>query len=107
MCCTMQQGGVVAKSSFAKKLRKLREKAGLSQNALGKRAVISKQALSKLETGENELTWETVQRLARALGASYEAFTDPDLPMPSEEGAAPGKPGRPRKANGKTARKGK
>src|SRR5262245_21398525 len=59
---------------FAERLRQLREKAGLSQYALSQLSGLTKQALSRLELGEREPTWDTVQQLAAALGVSTEAF---------------------------------
>jgi transcriptional regulator with XRE-family HTH domain len=84
-------------SSFAGKLRQLRENAGFSQYALAKRSGLSKQALSRLEMGEREPSWETVQKLALALRVDSRQFVDPAVTIPTEEEAAPGKPGRPRK----------
>jgi transcriptional regulator with XRE-family HTH domain len=82
--------------SFADRLRGLREAAGLSQYALAKKSGLSKQALSNLEAGNREPTWQTVQLLATALGADCTAFADPGLVPPE---AAPARPrGRPRKA---------
>jgi transcriptional regulator with XRE-family HTH domain len=85
-------------SSFAERLRSLRETAGLSQYALSRQAGLSKQALSHLELGIREPTWQTVQLLAVALGVSTDAFVDPNLkPAPAE----PARPrGRPRKTEG-------
>jgi transcriptional regulator with XRE-family HTH domain len=80
---------------FADRLARLRDAAGLSQYALAKRSGITKQAVSRLEKGEREPSWETVQRLALALGVDCRAFTDPDLKLPPE--APPAKRGRPRK----------
>jgi transcriptional regulator with XRE-family HTH domain len=62
--------------AFAKRLRSLREDAGLSQYALAKRARLSKQAISRLESGANEPVWSTVQLLSAALGISCESFVD-------------------------------
>jgi transcriptional regulator with XRE-family HTH domain len=94
-------------SDFAQRLRGLREKAGLSQYALAGLAGISKQAMNHLEAGRNEPGWETVQRLALALGVTCEAFVDPGLSLPGVEPARMGRPkavkkppkkrGRPRK----------
>ena len=47
--------------------------------------------------------WETVQRLARALGTDCTAFTDDELDMPEEQEAQPR--GRPRKAAAAEAEK--
>jgi transcriptional regulator with XRE-family HTH domain len=81
---------------FAGRLKSLREKKGLSQYALAKQAGLSKQGISKLELGEREPSWETVQLIAAALGVNCTAFTDPALELP-EQGPAPAR-GRPRKA---------
>jgi transcriptional regulator with XRE-family HTH domain len=87
---------------FAGRLRTLRESAGLSQYALAKRAGLSKQGMSRLELGEREPTWVTVQRLAAALGVSFEAFADPDVARQAQNDEPPGVPGRPRKAPART-----
>jgi transcriptional regulator with XRE-family HTH domain len=82
---------------FAERLRALRDGAGLSQYALAKRSGLTKQALSRLELGEREPTWQTVQLLALALNVDYGEFADPELTLP--EGADEPRPrGRPRKA---------
>lgn len=65
--------------SFAARLKALREAAGLSQYAVAKRSGLSVQALSRLELGDREPKWVTVQRLAVALGVSCEAFIDPTI----------------------------
>jgi transcriptional regulator with XRE-family HTH domain len=82
-------------TTFAERLRGLRENAGLSQYALAKKSGLTKQALSRLELGEREPTWQTVQLLAAALGVDCRAFVDPGLQPPPEEPARPR--GRPRK----------
>jgi transcriptional regulator with XRE-family HTH domain len=79
---------------FAKRLRNARLAAGLSKYALAKQAGLSKQALSRLEAGDNEPTWNTVQLLAAALGVSCEEFLDPGIKPP---GAKTKPRGRPRK----------
>ena len=61
---------------FSRRLRELRRAAGLTQAELVKRSGVSKQAVSNLELGNREPTWETVRRLARALGVSVVAFDD-------------------------------
>ena len=82
-------------ASFADRLAAVRAEAGLSQYALAKRAGVSKQALSLLELGEREPNWETVQRLALALGVDCRAFVDTALTLPPE--GPPAQMGRPRK----------
>jgi len=90
---------------FAERLQALREGRGLSQYALAKQAGLSKQSLSRLERGERQPTWETVQLLALALGVDCREFTDTGLTVPGEQ--PPGKPGRPRKAEPPAAEPGK
>jgi transcriptional regulator with XRE-family HTH domain len=82
-------------ASFAERLGALLERSGLTMYAVAKRAGVSKQNVGKLMAGTREPSWDTVQRLALALGVSTEAFTDPDLRLPV---AVPAKMGRPKKA---------
>ena len=85
----------MSKESFAARLRELREKTGLSRNALSKKAGLSRQFISQLERGLNEPSWTTVQLLALALGVDFSELAEPDLQLPDE---APAKPrGRPKK----------
>lgn len=81
-------------SGFAKKLRQAREAKGLSQYGLAKSAGLSKQAVSSLELGVNDPSWDTVQKLAAALGVDCTAFAG-DVTIPESE-PAKGR-GRPRK----------
>jgi transcriptional regulator with XRE-family HTH domain len=81
--------------TFADRLRAAREKAGVTPYRLAQLSGITKQAISRLESGQSQPTWDTVQALARALGVSCEAFT---TPPPAPAAAPPVKPrGRPRK----------
>ena len=84
-------------NSFAEQLKLIREQKGLSQYSLAKLTGLSKQALSRLELGEREPTWATVQLIAAALGTDCRAFANPNLELPVTEPAK--LPGRPRKAN--------
>lgn len=52
-------------------LKRLREREGLSQNGLAKRAQVSQQLISQLERGEN-LTTRKLPQIARALNANVE-----------------------------------
>jgi transcriptional regulator with XRE-family HTH domain len=56
--------------SFAKRLKKLRTDAGLTQLDLADRTGIPLGALDKLESGEREPTWREVQLLCNALGVN-------------------------------------
>ncbi len=77
---------------FARRLKELRERAGLTPERLGDKAGMHKLSVAKLEQGIREPSWATVQALADALGVGCEAFR--------EEPASTGEPrrGRPRKA---------
>ena len=59
---------------FTIRLRTLRETAALTQAQLAERAGLSPQAIAALEQGTRCPTWDTVQRLARALEVGEEAF---------------------------------
>jgi transcriptional regulator with XRE-family HTH domain len=81
-----------ADARFAKRLKELREKAGLTQHQLGDRAGMHKLTVAKLEQGIREPSWATVQALADALSVGCDAFRDEPGPMPEAQR------GRPRKA---------
>ncbi len=81
---------------FTRKLIELREAAGISQYQLAKLAGLTKQAVSRLELGQQGPAWETVQRLALALNVDCRAFADPSLQLP-EQPATPPRRGRPAK----------
>lgn len=68
---------------FAGRLTELREQTGLSMYALAQKSGVSKQALSRLELGESEPTWDTVQKLALALGIECTEFKDPNITIPA------------------------
>ena len=85
----------MASETFAGRLCKLRERAGLTTYALAKKCGLSKQALYRLEEGKNEPAWQTVQLIAKALGLDCRAFVDPALVLPEDKPAA--SRGRPRK----------
>jgi transcriptional regulator with XRE-family HTH domain len=104
----------VAKQTFARRLRELREQAGLTQEGLAERSRISRVGISRLESGAHEPSWSTVEALAAALGVAVTAFAGTSTP-PGEEPEPPPKrpPGRPKrpggggKAKGRGPRKGK
>src|SRR5713101_7863288 len=62
--------------AFHEQLRKLREKAGLTQEALARSADLSLSTVTKLELGGIDPAWSTVQRLAKALGVDCTALMD-------------------------------
>jgi transcriptional regulator with XRE-family HTH domain len=84
-----------AAGHFAERLKTLREGKGLSQYALAKLTGLSKQAVSRLEQGDREPSWSTVQLLAVALDVDCRAFADPGVTLPASEPLRPR--GRPAK----------
>lgn len=67
------------RSPFAIKLKELRTAAGLSQVELAEKAGMHPMALAKIEQGGESgrgksPSWETVEKLANALGVSCEEF---------------------------------
>jgi len=80
--------------TFAQRLAALREKAGISQYRLAQLSGVSKQALSQLECGTSQPSWETVRALARGLGIGVAAF---DTGQAEPVAGVPARPrGRPR-----------
>jgi DNA-binding XRE family transcriptional regulator len=61
---------------FSLRLKALREKAEFTQGALADKAGLSVQAISALESGTRAPSWETVRRLAFALGVPETEFKD-------------------------------
>jgi transcriptional regulator with XRE-family HTH domain len=91
-------------TGFARRLKQLREAAGLTQEELAERAGMYKFSVAKLEQEVREPTWATVLTLAKVLGVSVAAFAptgepapiDPDLspvpqPTATEDGAETGR----------------
>ena|ERR1017187_8075112 len=78
--------------AFNARLRELREAAGLSQAELAERAGLSKGGIADLEQDRNRPTWDSVQKLAAALGVSCEAFNEP---AESDEKRERGRPRKP------------
>lgn len=64
------------RGKFAKRLRKIREARGWSQNNLAAKARMTQAMLSYLEAGKKEPGWDTVQALADAFGVSTDEFRE-------------------------------
>jgi transcriptional regulator with XRE-family HTH domain len=62
--------------TFAERLRELRHKAGLTQEALADAAGVPLPSLRGYEQGTREPFWHVLLRLARGLGVPAEAFGD-------------------------------
>src|SRR5262245_39692409 len=75
---------------FGKRLKELREQAGLTQQQLAERACVGQRTVSHLEQGR-EPVWSTLLALSEALGVPCTAF----LEKPQEQGKTP--KGRPPK----------
>ena len=60
--------------SISDRLRRLRKAAGMSQDNLAERAGLTRVAIYRFEAGTREPAWETLQKLASALGASLGDF---------------------------------
>lgn len=61
--------------SFAAILKRLREKAGLSQSQLAAAAGLSRQVVHNYENGRRP-PWDAVQSISKALGVSTDTFRD-------------------------------
>jgi transcriptional regulator with XRE-family HTH domain len=79
---------------FGEKLLRLRTEQGLTRYALAKKCGLSQAGLLKLENGERQPAWDTVQKIALALGVECTAFTDSSIQLPEEQ--EPKKRGRPK-----------
>jgi transcriptional regulator with XRE-family HTH domain len=98
-------------NQFGKRLKELREQAGLTQPQLAERANLSKAGIANLEQGRTSPVWATVQALCIALDVSSEVFTQepadrPDVgrgrPRNASTEDKPKRPrGRPKKGTGK------
>ncbi len=60
------------KSELGQKIRKMRLKRNLTQEILAEKVDISQRTLSGIETGENFVTAETLDKLVDALGTTFE-----------------------------------
>jgi transcriptional regulator with XRE-family HTH domain len=90
-------------SGFGRRLKEVRESAGLSQQQLADKAACRSETVSRLERGEQEPAWPLVIALAAALGVDCTSFLDPSVKPPAEEPARPR--GRPRKDAGQAEEK--
>jgi transcriptional regulator with XRE-family HTH domain len=62
--------------ALGRALRALRERAGLTQKQLAKRAASDDTYVSRIEHGALDPGWSTLRRLLRALGASPRQLAD-------------------------------
>ncbi len=92
---------------FAEKLRALRDAAGLSEAKLADASGVSFSAIHEYGLGRRKPSFDSVVKIARALGATCEAFADcddvgqlPEAPKkrPAKSKAPASKPKRSRKS---------
>ena len=60
------------KSELGQKIRRMRQKRGMTQEELSEKIDISQRTLSGIETGENFVTAETLDKLVIALDTTFE-----------------------------------
>jgi transcriptional regulator with XRE-family HTH domain len=87
--------------AFARQLVKEMSDRGLSAYALAHLAGLTPQSVRYLAAGKREPSWETVQRIAQALGLDVRIFADANLTIPKAGPQPPGPKvakGRPPKA---------
>ena len=70
--------------TFGNRLREIRERSGLSQQALAKRAKISSATVSRIELGQSSPTLDTVEALADALGLSLVGMLRDGMDRPDQ-----------------------
>ena len=103
--------------TFAERLRELREKAGMTQEALARESGLSLGAVKNYEQGIREPYWHIVFKLVGALGVSCEVFKDCAAaeanrpqhtpPVPAKPAARPASKRSPGKATGESTSGGK
>lgn len=70
---------------FGTRLRTLRKERGLTQEALARKAFVSRSYIAHLETGRNTPSWEVVGFLAQALDVTRAALDPDEVAPPSRE----------------------
>lgn len=84
----------VAAPTFAECLRWQLAQAGITQYQLAKRTGLTRQSISRLVRGDVEPSWDSVKRIARALGVPVGAFDVKDEPVVPEPPPPPTPPRR-------------
>jgi transcriptional regulator with XRE-family HTH domain len=72
-------------SFFARRLRELRDKAGLSQGKLAQRCDLGLSTIAQFEQGLREPTYGTLVTLAKGLGVSLVAFEEAEGEAPAKK----------------------
>jgi transcriptional regulator with XRE-family HTH domain len=63
---------MVAAMTFGEKVKALRAKSGLTQEGLARKADVTLSTVRKLEQTNADPSWDTAQRIAKALGVSLD-----------------------------------
>lgn len=69
--------------SASRLLIEARQRAGLSQRALARRARTAQSVVARIESGASSPSWETLERLLRGAGFALSATLTPTLRGPS------------------------
>ena len=80
---------------FHQNLKRLREKAGLTQEELAEELAVTRQSVSKWELGINEPDLPTIRALCRILNCSYDELLDEEKVARQEEAGEPEEPTTP------------
>jgi len=67
-------------TTFAQALKRLRDRAGLTQQALADAAGLHRVQVARYEMGQYAPRWDAIVRLARALGCGVEEFSQLSSP---------------------------
>jgi transcriptional regulator with XRE-family HTH domain len=78
--------------SFGRRLKQLREAAGLTQQQLADRSNTPKASIANLEQDRYKATWENVLKLAAALGVDCRAFVENGAGSAKPKAAKRGRP---------------
>lgn len=68
--------GLTPQSGVGKAIRLLREEAKVTQATLAQESDVSASWLSRIEHGDVDPTWATVERLSKGLGVSMESLAE-------------------------------
>jgi transcriptional regulator with XRE-family HTH domain len=89
------------KGVFASRLRELREGAGLTQAELAAKAGLHLHGLTKLEHGDREPSWATIQALADALAVTCDELRKPPGPVAEARRGRPKAKSTPKRPRGR------
>lgn len=72
--------------AFAKRLRELRETKGMTATALAAAVGVTRAAISRIEGGDAQPSWDLAVRIARALNVSLDELAKEDEPPKKGKG---------------------